>query len=122
MTPTARTLTALRRSGYVAEVVERWIPGANIRKDLFGIGDVIAVRAGDPGPLLIQCTTADHVSHRRRKALASPGLRTWLAAGGRFELWGWQKRGNRWEARRENIGTMPPVSAMLPKSAANCRS
>lgn len=111
--PTARTLYALRRSGYEAEPVERWIPTANIRKDLFGIGDVIAVRASEPGALLIQCTTLANLSSRRNKAAKIAALRTWLAAGNRFELWGWhQDRNGAWQVRREALN--PDTLAAVP--------
>jgi|HubBroStandDraft_6_1064221.scaffolds.fasta_scaffold799327_3 hypothetical protein len=101
MTPTARTLALLRRCGYRAAVVESWVPRANVRRDLFGFADVLAVAAHrDPRFLLVQCTTAAHVAHRLAKAKGRPGLRTWLAAGGAFEVWGWARRGRRWTVRR----------------------
>ena len=47
MTPTARSLAFLRRCGHSADVVERWIPlRDNVRRDLFGFIDVVAVRRG----------------------------------------------------------------------------
>lgn len=98
MTPTARTLQALRADGWTAEVVERWIPGANVRRDLWGIGDVLAMRAD--ALLLVQCTSRANVSARIRKAQAEPRLRTWLHhASRRFEIWGWGKRQGRWNCR-----------------------
>jgi hypothetical protein len=36
VTPTARTMSALREAGYTPAVVERWLPRLNIRQDLFG--------------------------------------------------------------------------------------
>ncbi|HEV3144838.1 MAG TPA: hypothetical protein VGZ47_13190 [Gemmataceae bacterium] len=93
----------MRRSGYQAEVCERWIPRANIRKDLFGILDIVAIGRGENGVLWIQATTAPNLSARRRKAQAAPALRTWLAAGNRFELWAWSQRNDRWEVKREAI-------------------
>jgi hypothetical protein len=103
MSPTARTLRLLRAEGWAAEVVERWLPGANVRRDLFGCVDVVAVR---PGEILgVQCCTAGDVSKRARKARAGPGLRAWLGAGCAFEVWGWAKRGPRggrkvWQVRK----------------------
>jgi hypothetical protein len=42
MSPTQRTLEYLRLSGYpLVGVVERWIPRALVRQDLFGILDVL---------------------------------------------------------------------------------
>jgi hypothetical protein len=99
LTPTARSLTLLRRRGYLADVVERWIPRANIRRDLFGCIDLAAVCLDAPGVLGIQATTEAHVSTRLAKARALPALKTWLAAGNRFEVWGWTRRGRRWRVK-----------------------
>jgi len=99
MTPTARTLAALRSDGYTPAVVEAWIPRLNIRRDLFGVGDVLAVRPGTP-PLLIQCTTGDHHSNRVNKAKSESRLRAWLQSGATFEVWSWSKRDDQWECRK----------------------
>jgi hypothetical protein len=97
MTPTARTLAYLRRAGFLlAAVVEAWIPHASLRRDLFGIADVLAVHPRDRLFLLVQVTTAGHVAHRLAKVRARPELATWLRAGGRFEVHGWAQRGGRW--------------------------
>lgn len=115
MTPTSRTLDALRADGWTVDVVERWIPGANIRRDLWGIGDVLAMTADKL--LLIQCTSDGNVSARVRKAKAEPRLQTWLAEPSRgFEVWGWGKRMGRWECRKVPVtldGGLE-VSAILP--------
>ena len=88
--PTALTLHALRASGYTADVVERFVAAANIRRDWGGFGDVLAAGRGEI--VLVQCTTADHVAHRLAKARGRPELRAWLAAGGKFQVWGWHRR------------------------------
>jgi len=49
MTPTNQIPLALRRSSNVADVVERWVPCARIRRDMFGFADIIAVRAANLG-------------------------------------------------------------------------
>ena len=99
MTPTARTLARLRTLGYTAAVVERWIHGANVRRDLFGCIDVIAVNPADRVILGVQATTAAHVADRLAKARALPELAAWLRAGGQFQVWGWCRRGGRWQPR-----------------------
>jgi hypothetical protein len=104
MTPTARTLTLLRRRGYLTDVVERFIAGAGergqgIRRNLFGCIDVVAIGIDEPGVLGIQATTIGHVAHRLAKARGRPELRTWLAAGNRFEVWGWARRAGRWRVK-----------------------
>jgi hypothetical protein len=80
----------------VADVVERWIPRVNVRKDLFGVGDILAAHPRDRVILLVQATTAGHLAHRLAKAKGRPELRAWLQAGGLFQAWGWIRRGQRW--------------------------
>ena len=96
MSPTQRTLAALRKDGWTAEVVERWIPGANIRRDLFGFGDILAMHP-DHGILMVQATSTPHVRDRIAKLLAVPTLLRWLQASphNHVEVWGWAKRGAR---------------------------
>lgn len=104
-TPTAKTLEALRREGYTATVVERWNPHARRRQDLFGFGDILAIKSGVP-VLLVQCTTASNHSSRRRKILGLPEALEWLGTGNQIEVWSWKhKPGTRpaWSVRREPI-------------------
>jgi hypothetical protein len=99
MTPTARTMQYLRRWGYLVDVVERWIPRANVRRDLFGIGDLLAVTMDEP-PLLVQCTSLANVSARVAKAQTCQGLAVWLRTGSRFQVFGWAKgRGGLWHPK-----------------------
>lgn len=113
--PTQRTIKTLKELGFTFEVVERWNSWAQKRIDLFGIGDVLAMREGI-GLLMIQTTSGDHHANRRMKALAESRLLTWLRCGGRFEIWSFSKKrstdilktGKRtrrkdWELRREEI-------------------
>jgi hypothetical protein len=45
--PTARTLKLLRTRGWTADVCERWIAQAGIKRDLFGVADVAAAHGRD---------------------------------------------------------------------------
>jgi hypothetical protein len=107
MTPSARSRQLLIREGHVVETVERWIPGRHVRLDAFGVGDLLACREGDSGPLLVQVTTKDHQANRMTKARAEPRLKVWLASGGRFEVHGWGRivRGKRrlWDVTRRAV-------------------
>ena len=104
MTPTGHSLELLRRSGYVAAVVETWIPHANKRRDLFGFADIIGVhRHREPRFLLVQTTSLANVAARLSKAKGRPELRTWLSAGGAFEVHGWAIRSGRWHVRRVGV-------------------
>lgn len=97
--PTARTLERQRKEGWTAQVVEKWNAHARVRIDLFGCLDVVAIGNGILG---VQATSGSNLAARRTKSAAEPKLLTWLASGGRFQLWGWRKlkKSNRWEVRR----------------------
>lgn len=117
MSPTARTLERLRVLGCLAESVEKWIPQAKVRRDLFGIGDVIWVHGHEIG--LVQATTAAHVAAREAKARANPNLARWLRAGGKFAVWGWSLRGARgtrkvWTLTERELKVLP-VSEKSPR-------
>jgi hypothetical protein len=125
VTPTARTLELLRRSGYLVAVVESWVPRVNARRDLFGFADVLAVSPHrEPRFLLVQATTTDHVAGRLTKARGCPALRTWLQAGGAFVVDGWFKRDGRWQVRRVEVklGDLDLVTVAPPRSRRRRRS
>jgi hypothetical protein len=97
LTPTSRTIAALKAMGYRVGRTEHWNAFAKIRQDLFGCVDVIGLKAGAP-LLLIQTTTGENVSHRLEKAKATGMI---LASTGNvFEIWGWRKIGERGEQKR----------------------
>jgi hypothetical protein len=102
-TPTGRTLDLLRKQGFLADVVERWLPRVERHRDLFGFADVLAVHPRDRFFMLVQVTTAGHLAHRLAKAKRRPELASWLRAGGRFEVHGWELRAGRWQMRRVEV-------------------
>ncbi len=82
----------------MAEVVEKWIPGANIRRDLFGFGDVLAIREAEV--LLVQSTSGDNVSKRVTKIAEHELVGPVRKAGIRIVVHGWRKAANgRWTLR-----------------------
>ncbi len=97
--PTARTLEALRKLGCLCQVVEHWNAFSRRRIDLYGIIDVVAIRADVPGVTGIQATSTANLTARVKKALAEPALLVWLQAGNRFSCWGWAKRGKKGERK-----------------------
>jgi hypothetical protein len=101
--PTARTLKLLRDSGFVAAVVEKWLPHVNRRRDLFGFADLLAVHRVERGVLLVQATTKANVAARLKKARSKPELSVWLRNGGRFEVWGWYRDAGRWQVKRVEV-------------------
>lgn len=104
--PTQRTLAECRRRGWTAGIVERFNSYTKRKHDLLGCIDIVVVTPD--GILGVQATSGSNHSSRRTKALAEPRLKLWLEAGGRFEIWSWQKRGERgkrklWTLRAEEI-------------------
>lgn len=99
--PTQRTLAHLRKQGYTADVVERWIPRANVRKDLFGVIDVIAIGNGET--LGVQCTSYPNVSSRVKKIEACDALPELRRSGWRLLVHGWRKPKTRWEVREVEV-------------------
>ena len=98
--PTQLTLRKLRADGWpLVAVVEHWVPGANIRRDLFDLVDVLAV--GPAGTLAVQTTSATNVAARIRKIADSPNIAAIREAGWTFHVHGWRKKGGRWELHRE---------------------
>lgn len=111
--PTQRTLQYLRKHGAVAaDVVEKWIPGAKIRRDLFGCLDLLAIVPvnGKFRLLGIQATSASNIASRQTKM---EGLTETLVqlfqCGVDIQCWGWRqasvktKRGKtvkRWKPTR----------------------
>jgi len=93
----------------IAEVVERWIPRAFVRKDFIGCIDILAFakNGAESGVIGIQATSLANVSHRVAKAKASPLLPHWLQAGNRFAVHGWGKKKNRWTCKEVSF----PLSA-----------
>ena len=95
MSPTQRTLKALREAGWLAHVVEKWIsydkgaakakgrPGSRV--DVFGFGDVLACRP-EAGIVLVQATGGGNASARIDKITTECDANAlwWLHSGGRI--------------------------------------
>lgn len=102
MSPTQRTLRRLRDAGYLAGVVERWVPGANIRSDLFGFIDVLAIREGEI--LGVQTTSASNMSARIAKITEHENVAAVRKAGVRIEVDGWRKNSaGKWVVRTVDL-------------------
>jgi hypothetical protein len=100
MSPTARSLTLLRRLGFLAESVEKFIPAVQRKRDLFGIADVLAFHPRDRLALLVQCTSGAHVGDRLKRIKARWELPLLLRSGVGVEVWGWYKHDQRWRVKR----------------------
>ena len=96
-THTTRTLSALRKEGWLPDVVEKWIPQARRRKDLYGFIDVLAV--GEGGVLGVQACAYCDVSKRVKKIEEHENVGAVRKGGIAIQVWGWRKVKNRWQAR-----------------------
>jgi hypothetical protein len=110
MTPTARSLAALRKDGWTCATVERWNAYAKIRQDLFGFADVLACKPGS-GIVAIQVTSGSNAAARLDKIRKEPRAGLWLASGGRILIHGWAKRGpagsrKLWTCRVVDVGVI----------------
>jgi len=88
MTPTQRSLKALRELGYLVEVVEKWNSFTRTRKDLWGWADLLAIRRGE---VLAVQVTATGVSSRIKKIMDSETIGRVREAGIRIEVHGHRK-------------------------------
>lgn len=94
ISPTQLTLKLLREDGWTVEVVEKWIPGANIRKDLFGFIDLVALKDGQT--LGVQATSYSNISARVKKIESAELLSAVRKASWQVWVIGWRKQNNRW--------------------------
>jgi hypothetical protein len=88
MTPTQRSLAALRELGYLVEVVEKWNSFTRTRKDLWGWADLLAIRRGE---VLAVQVTSEGVANRVKKVTDSETIAQVREAGVRVEVHGWRK-------------------------------
>lgn len=94
ITPTQRTLKALRDRGLLCHIVEKFNPHAGpfgIRQDCFGFIDIIALDEGR-GIIGVQSTGQAFNSHKNKIIIDKEiECKAWLLCGGKVELWGWRK-------------------------------
>lgn len=114
LTPTQRTLRALRQRGLICAIVEKWNQYAGphgMRQDLFGIIDVLAL---DPqrGVIGVQSCGSSFSEHLKKLTTEkAQETSDWLSTPGTsLELWGWRKvkikrggKAERWEPRVKQI-------------------
>jgi hypothetical protein len=101
MNPCQRSLAHLRKNGWLACVVEKFLPARGSMKfprriDAFGFGDILACRRVEPalhGDIaLVQTTVTGSMAEHRAKILALPEFQKWKDADGIVILQGWGKR------------------------------
>ena len=95
MSHTARTMALLRKQDITPHLVEKWIhfgDRGGIRKDLFGIIDVLAM-SPERGILGVQvCAMSGRAAHMKKLTAENrENTITWLRSGGKLELHAWRK-------------------------------
>lgn len=101
--PTSRTLEVMRERGYLAEVVERWIPGANVRKDFAGFIDILCLHKETGEIVGVQATSGSNVSARIDKIVNHENVSAVRKANIRILVHGWAKRKGRWQLREVDV-------------------
>lgn len=100
--PTQLSLAKLREEGYLVDVVERWIPGANIRKDLYGFIDIIALKGKET--LAVQTTSASNMSARCKKIADHENVGAVREAGWTIHVHGWHQDDKRkWHCKVKDV-------------------
>lgn len=91
VSPTQRTLKALKDQGFECGIVERWLSGPGKRSDLFGFIDIICMT--DAGVLAVQSTGTDFAGHYKKITQdCAIRARQWIQMpNARLQLWGWRK-------------------------------
>jgi hypothetical protein len=92
----------MRERGFHAEVVEKWVPGANIRRDLWGFADVLCIGSAKP-ITVVQSTSDSNVAARIAKIAESPLVSLVREAGIRILVQGWRKVKGRWQVREVDV-------------------
>ncbi len=77
---TSRTIEYFTKLGYRCEIVERFIPGARIRKDFLSCIDLLAMKEGKKTIVGVQCFTTAWTEHEKKICQEFPdGALFWLS-------------------------------------------
>ena len=106
---TPKSKTYLESQGYLVGRTEHWNSFANIRQDLFGFIDLLAIK--DTGPIgkivAVQVTSRGNISSRVRKIKLSPHYTVLVKAGVIVVVHGWDKDGKRWRLKEVTVDETP---------------
>ena len=99
LSPTQRTMQALKQMGYKTAIVEKWNQHAfrpdghrGVRQDMFEIIDIVALDLKRGRILGVQSTGSGFSEHLKAlKGEKAASCVDWLRAKGHLELWGWRK-------------------------------
>jgi hypothetical protein len=77
----------------------------------WSFADIIGASPTRREIVLVQCTTADHLSDRLAKVKRVPELPSLLAAGFKVAVHGWERRGASWRVKIVEVAAaeLPPM-------------
>lgn len=90
-----RAINKLEALGWTVADVEKWIPQARRRIDMFNLLDIVAIREGQTLGLQVTSASGGNVAAHREKMLDEPRLVDCLRAGWLIELWGVRNKSTR---------------------------
>jgi hypothetical protein len=102
--PTQRSIALLKERGYLTAIVEKYNPHVGpfgITQDLFGFGDILALKKGDI--LLVQTTSGSNASKRVKKIEDSVNYPRVIESGMRVSVHGWRKLKSGWACREIDL-------------------
>ena len=103
--PTQRSKAHAKKLGYTVAIVEHWNAWARIRQDLFGFGDLLCMKEGEP-LLLVQTTTTSNMQNRMVKIAGTKEAAIWVSTGNKIAVWGWAKRGKKGKRKTWTLKAM----------------
>lgn len=125
---TQRSLKHLRDQGYIAEVVEKWLPffggkkdgkgPPGHRKDLFGVIDILAIHKVSGHVVAAQSTSKGQINPHLKKIEASEHIDTLRLTDWQLVVHGWHKPGHRYELVEADF-TEPTKYAATEAAPAN---
>jgi len=120
MSPTEQALRLLKSLGYRTWVVEKFIPQAQKRLDMWNIVDIEAFKAGIAGVLYVQVTSGTNHTARLRKAHRNkylPEILSCPAGARRFQVWSWGRISRRITDFSIRNGKIEELELDLPDEA-----
>lgn len=92
ISPMAASLAHMREQGYECEIAEKWKRGVGgwVRSDLFGFGDILAIRGKDV--VIVQTTSRANQNARIRKIQGNAWLPRCVTLGWTVVVHGWKKK------------------------------
>jgi len=97
---TQKSLQKWKSEGWTCARVEHFNPYIGITQDLYGFIDILAMKEGE-GFVGIQTTSRNHISTRINKMRSLSTPKTFLEAGGRIVVEGWDKHRKDKQGKRE---------------------